>query len=81
MYADDTTLYCIGDSIDVVISELDKALEELLYWCETNSLVPHPKKCEAMILHGGKIHWPIARVNVGPAYHQMGFHTLVYYVY
>ena len=46
MYADDTTLYCIGDSIDVVISELKKALED--------SLVPHPKKCEAMILHRGR---------------------------
>ena len=40
MYADDTTLYCIGDSIDAVISELNKALEELLYRCKTNSLVP-----------------------------------------
>ena len=29
MYADDTTLYCIGDSIDAVISDLNKALEEL----------------------------------------------------
>ena len=55
MYADDTTLYCIGDSIDAVISELNKALGELLYWCKTNSLVPHLKKCEAMILHRGPL--------------------------
>ena len=59
MYADDTTLYCIGDSIDAVISELNKALEELLYWCKTNSLVPHPKKCEAMILHRGRFTGPL----------------------
>ena len=63
MYADDTTLYCIGDSIDAVISELNKALEELLYWCKTNSLVPHPKKCEAMILHRGRFTGPLKELT------------------
>ena len=64
MYADDTTLYCIGDSIDAVISELNKALEELLYWCKTNSLVPHPKKCEAMILHRGRFTGPLKELTL-----------------
>ena len=64
MYADDTTLYCIGDSIDKVISELNKALEELLYWCKTNSLVPHPKKCEAMILHRGRFTGPLKELTL-----------------
>ena len=64
MYADDTTLYCIGDSIDAVISELDKALEELLYWCKTNSLVPDPKKCEAMILHRGRFTGPLKELTL-----------------
>jgi hypothetical protein len=32
MYADDTTLYCIGDSIDTVTTELNKTLEELEHW-------------------------------------------------
>ena len=64
MCADDTTLYCIGDSIDAVISELNKALEELLYWCKTNSLVPHPKKCEAMILHRGRFTGPLKELTL-----------------
>ena len=51
LYADDTTLYCIGDSVDVVISELNKALEELLYWCKTNSLVPYLKKLSSIVAH------------------------------
>ena len=29
MYADDTTLYCIGDSADKMVSTLNKALSEL----------------------------------------------------
>ena len=64
MYADDTTLYCIGDSIYAVISELNKALEELLYWCKTNSLVLHPKKCEAMILHRGRFTGPLKELTL-----------------
>ena len=64
MYADDTTLYCIGDSIDVVICELNKALEELLHWCKTNSLAPHPKKCEAMILHRGRFTGPLKELTL-----------------
>ena len=64
MYADDTTLYCIGDSIDAVIPELNKALEELLYWCKTNSLLPHPKKCEAMILHRGRFTGPLKELTL-----------------
>ena len=64
MYADDATLYCIGDSIDVVICELNKALEELLHWCKTNSLASHPKKCEAMILHRGRFTGPLKELTL-----------------
>ena len=48
----------------LVISELNKALEELLYWCKTNSLVPHPKKCEAMILHRGRFTGPLKELTL-----------------
>ncbi|PFX14301.1 Tyrosine kinase receptor Cad96Ca [Stylophora pistillata] len=47
MYADDTTLFCIGDTVDIVIAELNAALKELELWCLRNQLLPHPKKCEA----------------------------------
>ena len=65
MYADDTTLYCIGDSIDVVSAEINIALKELENWCEKNLLVPHPKKCEAMILHRGAFIGPLQGLKLG----------------
>jgi hypothetical protein len=46
MYADDITIFCIGQSVDEVTTKLNKALGEL----QLNTLTPHPTKCEAMIL-------------------------------
>ena len=51
MYADDTTLYCTGKSVDDVSTSLNEALDELHSWCTTTMLTPHPVKCEAMLLH------------------------------
>ena len=51
MYADDTTVYCVGNTIDQVTTLLNNALEELSEWCLLNTLTPHPMKCKAMILH------------------------------
>ena len=48
--ADDTTMYCVGESVDQVTTTLNKALEELALWCKHNSLVPQPKECEGIIL-------------------------------
>ncbi|XP_022797595.1 uncharacterized protein LOC111335861 [Stylophora pistillata] len=46
MYADHTTLFCIGHTLDIVIAKLNAALKELELWCLRNQLLPHPKKCE-----------------------------------
>ena len=43
MYADDTTIYCIGESVDSVTNTLNNALKELEDWSSKNNLVPHPK--------------------------------------
>ena len=50
LYADDTTMYCVGESVDQVTTTLNKALEELALWCKHKSVLPHPQKCEGMIL-------------------------------
>ena len=50
MYADDTTVYCIGDTVDNTVTSLNKALSELNSWCLENSLTPHSAKCKAMLL-------------------------------
>ena len=59
MYADDTTIYCIGDSVDEVIVKLNMTLADLSTWCKQNSLIPHPKKCQGMILKRKKITGPL----------------------
>ena len=65
MYADDTTLYCIGDSADEVVSTLNKALSELYVWCIANQLTPHPQKSEVMLLSRQHTIGPPAPVFLG----------------
>ena len=65
MYADDTTLYCIGDSADKAVSTLNKALSELYVWCIANQLTPHPQKSEVMLLSRQRIIGPPAPVFLG----------------
>ena len=50
LYADDTTVYCIGPTIDHVLSSLNKILKQFLMWSTRNHLTTHPIKTEAMIL-------------------------------
>ena len=65
MYADDTTAYCIGDTVDNTVTSLNKALSELNSWCLENSLTPHSAKCEAMLLMR-KLHiGPLNAVTIG----------------
>lgn len=60
MYADDTTVYCIGETADITISQLNKALQEVHAWCLNNRLTPHPGKSEVMLLSKGT---PMGKLN------------------
>ena len=60
MYADDTTLYCVGETADLVIDQLNKALREFYIWCLNNRLTPHPSKSEVILFS--------KRAPMGPAY-------------
>ena len=64
LYADDTTMYCVGESVDQVTTTLNKALEELALWCKHNSLVPHSKKCEGMILKRNHFIGPLGSLKI-----------------
>ena len=64
MYADDTTIYCVGESVDKVTAMLNKTLDELAHWCKHNSLVPHPKKCEGMILQRQRFIGPLSSLKL-----------------
>ena len=51
MYADDTTLYCVGKNFDQVCRfQLNSILAQLLLWSTKNKLCIHPIKSEVMIL-------------------------------
>ena len=46
MYADVSTVYCIGDTVNNTVTSLNKALSELNSWCQENSLTPHSAKAK-----------------------------------
>ena len=46
MFADDTTIYCIGTSADEATAQLNLAMHELYSWCLAKWLKPHPGKSE-----------------------------------
>ena len=52
MFADDTTVYCISETAEKSIVQLNSALRELNVWCLINRLTPHPSKSEAMLISG-----------------------------
>ena len=59
MYADDTSIYCIGENGDVAVAALNNALQEVQRWCIDNRLTPHPAKSEAMVLSRKAIARPL----------------------
>jgi len=50
MFANDTTVYCISDTAEKSIVQLNSALRELNKWCLINRLTHHPSKSEAMLI-------------------------------
>ena len=48
MYAEDTSIFCIGQSADSAIALLNKALGQVDRRCLENRLTPHPGKSEAL---------------------------------
>ena len=65
MYTDNTTVYCIGDTVDNTVTSLNKALSELNSWCLENSLTPHLAKCEAILLMRKPHSGPLNSVTIG----------------
>ena len=50
MFADDSTAYFIGNSIDSIHVQIQKLLDNVHYWSKSNSMFIHPTKTEAMFL-------------------------------
>ena len=65
LYADDTTVHCIGSTVDKACNQLNNALDELNKWCMTNSLTPHSPKCQVTLLHRGAFIGPYSLIIIG----------------
>ena len=65
MFADDTTLYCVGKDIEKVIDMMNEAPKELFNWCKKNQLTVHTGKTEAMIISHGDFTEPLRPVWFG----------------
>ena len=65
MFADDTTIYCIGTSADEATAQLNLAMHELYSWCLANKLTPHPGKSEAMLISRKTSIGPFSPIFVG----------------
>ncbi|CAB4038916.1 Hypothetical predicted protein, partial [Paramuricea clavata] len=57
MYADDTTLTSIGETVDQVILKLNETLGLVSEWCYKNGMTVHPAKSEAMHIKRGTWKW------------------------
>ena len=44
-YADDNTPYCIGNTPEEVINQLDKSSKSIFEWFENNGMKVNPDKC------------------------------------
>ena len=65
LYADDTTIFCIANTVDELTNTLNNVLTELKKWCDRNLLVPHPGKCKAMIMQRQPFTGPIQALYLG----------------
>ena len=65
MFADDTTIYCIGTSADEATAQLNLAMHELYSRCLANKLTPLPGKSEAMLISRKSPIGPISPSFIG----------------
>ena len=64
MFADYSTLYCVGKDVEV-INMMNKAAKELFNWCKKNQLTVHTGKTEAMIISHRDFTGPLRPVWFG----------------
>ena len=71
MFADDTTLYCIGDSMDDVCSKIQVSITEIAKWCNRNISTIHPNKTEILFLTRKDFIGPLKPIKLGD--HEISF--------
>ena len=66
MFADDNTVFCIGNTVDEVLSKIRKAIADLNKWARNNFMTIHPAKTELMLLSKTKFIGPLQKICLGP---------------
>ena len=64
MYADDTTLFYIGPSVDVVCDALNRILGDVNNWRRNNKLTIHSGKSEVMVINRNSFCGPLKPVTL-----------------
>ena len=65
MFADDTTIYVVGHTVDIVSLKLNEILSKFWVWCLNNALTPHPGKTEFMLIGGKSFVGPEQAIKLG----------------
>ena len=55
MYADDTLLICKANNASIAVEKAQKALEELISWCDENKLTINREKTKFMLVKHTKV--------------------------
>ena len=66
MFADDTTAFCIGNTVDEVLLKIQKAIADFNKWAKDNFMTIHPVKTELMLLFKSKFIGPLQKICLGP---------------
>ena len=64
MFADDSTAYVIGDSIDSISTHIQKVWEQLQNWARCNCISIHPVKTAIMFVSKMPITVPIPSITL-----------------
>ncbi len=68
IFADDTSIYYIGDNVDKIIDSLNLAMKQVHNWCRRNKLTVHQEKTEAMLLTNKAFMGPLKPIMYGESY-------------
>ena len=64
LFADDTTGYVVGKSVDTVLKNIQCNLDKFHKYASRNSLTLHPDKCEVLIISRSKFIGPIQKLEI-----------------
>ena len=65
LFADDTTIYYIGDDVENVVDGLNRIAGELYQWCIKNKLTVNTDKTEAMLITAKPFVGPLRKLSFG----------------